>query len=379
MHERPSRVGIVGLGMMGHSLAETCRAEPAVALVAGCDIQSERRRTWSTAWEVPAAALYDDYQEMLARERLDIVMVATHASLHHGAVLAAAEQGVHVFCEKPLATSLAEGDAMVAAAQAARIKLAVNHVKRGSRGTDVAHRLIDEGAIGTPYLIRGEGKGGRWAASELMEMGTHLFDWLRALAGDPQWVFARIVQEGRPAGRADIVSSLQLPYPERDCGLVLGERAYCALGLPGGVHADVGFLAQPDGDDVGYGFDICGTEGTLALRRSVGTDVFLQRGRHRGPLGAGPWQQIPLDECAGLTPPVTRSGVDGERLACQRRLLRDFLGAIAEDREPLAGGHDALVALELSMAVWESHRRGQPVSLPLAARGHPLERWREEP
>jgi predicted dehydrogenase len=159
---------------------------------------------------------------------------------------------------------------------------------------------------------------------------------------------------------------------------VLGERAYCSLGLPGGVHADVGFLAQPDGDDVGYGFDICGTEGTLALRRSVGTDIFLQRGHHRGPLGGGRWEQISVDECAGLFPPVTQSGVSGERLACQRRLLRDFLEAIAEDREPLASGRDALAALELSMAVWESHRRGQPVTLPLAERTHPLERWRRE-
>jgi predicted dehydrogenase len=209
-----------------------------------------------------------------------------------------------------------------------------------------------------------------------MEMGTHIFDWLRILAGDPQWIFARLVQSGRPAEVTDIVHSLDLPYRERDCGLVLGERAFCSLGLPGGMHADIGFLSQPSGDDVGYGFDICGTEGMLALRRSVGTDIFLQRGQHRGPLEAQPWQKIEVDELADLDPPVKLEGSEGERLALQRRLLGDFLEAIVEDREPSSSGRDGLRALELSMAVWESHLTGQPLTLPLIDRSHPLERRR---
>jgi len=126
---------------------------------------------------------------------------------------------------------------------------------------------------------------------------------------------------------------------------------------------------------VGYGFDICGTEGTLAVRRSVGTDIFLQRGHHRGPLRAGQWEQIPVDEYAGLAPPVGLTGDIGERQTCQRRLLRDLLDAIEEDRQPLASGRDGLAALEVSMAVWQSYREGRPVTLPLRQRIHPLEQW----
>jgi predicted dehydrogenase len=370
------RVGIIGLGVMGHYLAPACLAETGVALVAGCDPLEEKRRAWGATWDVDGPALYADYAEMLTREQLDVAIVATHAPLHYGPVMAAIQRDIHVFCEKPLALSLREADDMVAAAARAGVRLAVNHIKRGSRGNDVAHRMLSAGAIGAPYLLRGEGKGGRWAGSELMEMGTHLFDWLRILAGDPQWLFAHIVQDGHTAGCADVVHSLNLPYQERDCGLVLGERAYCALGLASGVHADVSFLSQPSGSDAGYGFDICGTEGTLALRRSVGTDLFLQRGHHRGPLAAQPWEHIPVDEYAGLTPSVDIGGDEGERLACQRRLLRDFLDAIAENREPISSGRDGLAALEMSMAVWESQRAGQPVTLPLPERTHPLERWR---
>jgi predicted dehydrogenase len=374
--ERPLRVGIIGLGAMGHHHAQACRAETNVELVAGCDIAAEKRAAWGAAFVIAEDSLYPDHEAMLEREQLDLVIVATHATAHHAPVLAAAQRGVHVFCEKPPAMTLREADEMVTACEKAGVKLAVNHIKRGSRGNAIAQKLIADGAIGTPYLIRGEAKGARWAGSELMEMGTHLFDWLRHFAGDAQWLFAHLVHDGRAAERSDIVHSLELPYKERDCGLVLGQRAFCSLGFPSGLHADVGFLFQPNGRDVGYGFDICGTEGTLAVRRSVATDIFLQRGPHRGPLAAAEWEQIPVDEAEDAPSATgTPAGKPAERLACQRRMLRDLAAAIVEDREPYSSGRDGRAALELVMAVWQSHRLGQPVSLPLSEREHPLEQW----
>jgi predicted dehydrogenase len=400
MDERRFRVGIIGLGGMGHNHALACRVEPDVDLVAGCDLVAERRAAWGRTFGVAAEHLYDDYNRMLDQERLDLVIVPTHAAHRREPVLAAAKRGVHVFCEKPLAPTLREGDEMVAACEAAGVKMAVNHIKRGSRGNAIARRLIREGAIGEVYLIRGEAKGGRWAASELMEMGTHLFDWLRLvvaehdkyrwiggptrvmgldftkrLRGEPEWLFAHVVQNGRPAAAGDIVHSTELPYDDFASGHVLGERAFCSLGFASGLHADVGFLAQPDVRDVGYGFDVVGTSGTLALRRSVGTEIFLQVGHHRGPLGAGSWERVPVDELEGLSPPATSLDEAGERLACQRRMLRDLLDAIAFDREPVSSGRDGLIALELVMAVWQSHRERRPVALPMAQREHPLSRW----
>ena len=318
MHRREFRVGIIGLGAMGHHHAEACQAEPQVALVAGCDVLPEKREAWGVRFGVPERALYGSYEEMLDRERLDVVIVATHAPAHHAPVIAAARRGIHVLCEKPPALRLREADEMVAACEAAGVKLAINHIKRGSAGNAIARELLTAGAIGEPYLVRGEAKGRRWAGSELMEMGTHLFDWLRLLVGDPLWLFAHIVHGGRPAERKDIVPSAQLPYRERECGLVLSQRAYCALGFPSGLHADIGFLMQPSGRDTGYGFDIVGTAGTLALRRSVGTSIFLRRGPHRGPLDAQPWERIPVDEGAGLYPPGAVSDASMERLSCHR-------------------------------------------------------------
>ena len=385
---RTFRVGIIGLGGMGHHHAQAALAEPGVVLASGCDIAPDKRAAWGDRFGVPAEALYDDYEAMLDRAALDVAIVATHATAHAAPVIAAARRGVHVFCEKPPALTLREADAMVAACDAAHVKLAINHVKRGSNGNAVALRLIEQGAVGTPYLLRGECKGRRWAGSELMEMGTHLFDWLQLVAGgigagDPEWVFAQLVHEGRAAGPADVVHSLELPYKERDCGLVLGQRAFVALGFPGGLHADVHFLNQPDGKDRGYGFDVVGTEGTLALRRSVHTELFLQKGPHRGPVEAPPWVRVEVDEGAGLDPPVGTLAshvADGnaQRDAIQRRLLRDLLDAIQQDRQPYSSGRDGLKALELVMAVWQSQRAGGPVRLPLPDREHPLETWLAE-
>ena len=363
MTSRTFRLGVVGLGGMGHHHAEAALDEDGVVLAAGCDVLPEKRAAWGERFGVPDGALYADYEELLDRAALDVVVISTHATAHAAPTIAAARRGVHVFCEKPPAMDLREADAMVAACRAAGVKLAVNHIKRGSAGNAVALGLIGAGAIGTPYLIRGEGKGRRWAGSELMEMGTHLFDWLRLVsngigAGDPAWLFSHLVHEGRPAGPEDAVHSLRLPYKERDCGVVLGQRAFTSLGFANGLHAEVHFLHQPQGQDVGYGFDVVGTEGTLALRRSVHTELFIQKRAHRGPVGAPEWERVVVDEGAGLRPagpPLESHTADAgaQRQACQRRLLRDLLDATVDDREPLSSGDDGLRALELVMAVWE--------------------------
>lgn len=375
----PFRVAIVGLGGMGRAHAQACLAEPGVSLVAGCDVVESQRQTWGDAYGVPVTSLYADYETMYDRERPDVVIICTHGNVHAAPTIAAAQRGIHVFCEKPPALNLREADSMLAACDAAGVKLAINHIKRGSNGNVIAQRIIAEGTIGTPYLLRGEAKGQRWAGSEMMEMGTHLFDWLRYFAGDARSLYASLLHEGRPAAKGDIVHSLALPYRERDCGLVLGQRAFCSVGFINGLHADIGFLMQPSSPDVGFGFDIVGTEGTLAVRRSVGTELFVQKGHHRGPVRVWEWERIPVNELAGLDPPILEEETkENIRLACQRRMLRDLLNAVTEYRPPLSSGRDGVAALELVMAIWQSAREGGPVAIPLTEREHPLERWLAE-
>src|SRR5205085_7022100 len=116
--------------------------------------------------------------------------------------ISAAAHGVHVLCEKPLAPSLADADAMVAACDRAGVRLAVDHLRRITPAARVARDMVAEGAVGDVIGIEIHEKGGRPVGNTLMEMSTHDFDLARFAvsrwpsAGAPadavEWVFARL-------------------------------------------------------------------------------------------------------------------------------------------------------------------------------------------
>ena len=164
---------------------------------------------------------------------------------------------------------------MVAACDAAGVRLSINHQKRASAYNAYAKRLIAEGEIGEVFLIRAYEKGGRKSGNAMMEMGTHLFDWVHNFGGEVSWAAAHITSaDSLEAGLQDIKHSQEVNPRDRDAGLVIGERAFCSFGFANGIHADCDFLAEPQGNDRAYGLDLIGTKGRIALRRSVATVMF---------------------------------------------------------------------------------------------------------
>ena len=153
----PLRAGIVGCGGISRSHATAYAHLGAASLVAACDIDPERLQKRADEFEVPGR--YADYREMFARERLDVVSVCTHAPLHADVACAAADAGVHVLCEKPLALDLESADRMVAHCAAAGVRLAVSHQFRFTPALRTARRLVAEGRIGTPALRARGGQG----------------------------------------------------------------------------------------------------------------------------------------------------------------------------------------------------------------------------
>ncbi|HEY3109747.1 MAG TPA: Gfo/Idh/MocA family oxidoreductase, partial [Chloroflexota bacterium] len=174
MKRRPSapyRAGVIGCGAIGSSIeddlreasfrigrpyghAPAYRALPRTALVAGADLDAGRRRAFAERWDLPAERVYADYREMLEREELDVVSVATPTPLHAEMALAAVEAGVRaIFLEKPIASSLADADRVVAACARAGVPLAINHTRRGDLAYRRARQLIDEGAIGRLHSL----------------------------------------------------------------------------------------------------------------------------------------------------------------------------------------------------------------------------------
>ena len=296
--------------------------------------------------------------------------------MHYAPTIAAAQRGIHVFCEKPIALDLVEADEMVATCVRHNVKFAINHIKRASPYNRHVLSLIDSGEIGDVVLLKATDKGGRKAGNSLMEMGTHLYDWVRLFGGNVEWAHAHLVQmDGRESTVADIKHTQEVHPHDRDAGLVLGERGHASFRFKNGIHADVQFLAQPQTNDNGYGIDIIGTEGRIAVRESVGTTMFIYRGQHKTPADA--WEPVHLS-AEDLDEHGAQRDKASVRLLLQRLMLRDLIEAIESDREPFASGSDGRDCLEMIHATWESHRRKARVDLPLPSREHPLERWRRE-
>jgi predicted dehydrogenase len=367
----PHRIVIVGLGGMGNSHASAVADEPGCVLVGGAEVDDGNAKSWSERHGVDA--IYSSYETMFDALSPDIAIIATQAPMHHAPTIAAAKRGIHIFCEKPTALNLQEADEMVAVCEENQVKFAINHIKRGSLYNQHTLSLIEEGAIGQLIRLRACDKGGRRAGNSLMEMGTHLLDWIRLFAGDVEWAHAHLTQlDGRESAASDIRNTREVHRFDRDAGLVLGERCFATFRFRNGIHADVDFLSQPETDDGAYGIDLIGTEGRIALRESVPTTMFIQEGQHQRP--DTPWRRISLDGEDLDGRGVARSD-ESRRVLLQQRMLHDFIRAIEEDRSPFASGSDGRDCLEMIQMIWASHQQRRRVYAPLRSRKHVLEEW----
>jgi len=155
------RLGIVGCGQIveaGH--APALRASPRVEVAAVADPFERRGRVVAEALAGETEpAVYRDHRRMLEREDLDAVLLATPPSLHRAQALDAFAGGCHVVCEKPLATTLADADAIVAAAAEAGLRCQMVHNYATFAEYVRVGELIAAGAIGRPHTALLQGLG----------------------------------------------------------------------------------------------------------------------------------------------------------------------------------------------------------------------------
>jgi predicted dehydrogenase len=141
----PLRMAVIGCGPIGNLHAEAIARSERAALVAVCDPDRERRETSARRF---GASGFERVEQLLAAEKLDAVTIATPDHLHVDPALAALAAGCHVFCEKPLATTLVDAEQIVAAAASRRVCLAVDYNRRFAFGYRTAKELLDGGRIG---------------------------------------------------------------------------------------------------------------------------------------------------------------------------------------------------------------------------------------
>ncbi len=345
------RVGIVGLGRKALTIDDETHlrwltnyerpptthvsaylSNPKTQIVAVCARSQESLQRFYERTGLREVKGYTDFREMLAKEQLDIVSVCTHTDMKAQVVIAAAEAGVKgIICEKAMATSLEEADAMLAACERAGTKLLVNHPRRYHPTYHQAKALVESGTIGE--VVRIHATMWTW----LLHNGTHLWDILRYFVGDAEWV----------------------------CGWVRDDHptdpgGYGVIRFRNGVTAFVDV-----GSGQGFQLELHGTNGLIRI------DGF--------------YEGVQVEVYADVYPP------DPQRPAYQFRprylarreyhpnppqftppmqaALQDLLEAIEEDRQPCSSGYDGRAALEIGLAFHASHRAGNiPVPLPLQDR-----------
>ena len=186
----------IGNAIGGVSHAATLSMLTNTELVAVCDLVPGLLEDFKAAWadDMPNVSTYTDYREMLAREDLDILTVATSDNRHTDIVVDGANAGVKgILCEKPLATSLEDADRMIDVCRERGVPLHVDHNRRWS---PLIHRVRDElqaGAIGPLGSVIVSHGGPR---AMLFRSGTHMIDAVCFLVeSEPAQVFG-VLQEG---------------------------------------------------------------------------------------------------------------------------------------------------------------------------------------
>jgi predicted dehydrogenase len=363
---RNYRVAVIGRtkkGSYGHGLDVVWLSQDNVEIVAVADEDDQGRQ--SAARRLKAKNAYADYRQMLEKERPQIVSVADRwLDAHRDMVIACAEAGASVFLEKPMCRSLADADDMIAACEKHHVKLAIAHQTRYSPRVKVVRDLIGEGRLGDILELRGRGKeDARGGGQDLMVLGTHILDLMRFLAGDAQWCFARVSQGGKPATNSDVREGGE------GMGPVLGDQIAAGYGFAGSAVGSFASQKVKQGAGARFALQIYGSKGIVQLSTGSLPPVYLLEDPSWFPGKTRvAWQEI---TSAGVGKPEPIKGDAAQSLGNQL-IVKDLIEAIEQDRQPLGSMYDGRAALEMILAVYESHRIKGPVQLPLKNRRHPL-------
>jgi predicted dehydrogenase len=359
---RVAVLGRTGKGGYGHDLDLVWKALDNVKVVAIADPDAKGRA--AAAARLGARNAYADYRRLLEKEEPQIVSVADrHLDLHEEMVLACARAGASIFLEKPMARTLAEADAMVKACETHHVKLAIAHQTRYSPRLVRVRELVAAGRLGELLEMRARGKEDtRGGGQDLMVLGTHLLDLMRLIAGDAGWCFARVLQGGKPVTKAGVRQGGE------GMGLVAGDHITASYGFARGVQGTFATHKAKHGAGKRFGLAVYGSRGVLQMGTGTLPPVhFLDDPSWWPARSKARWQEV---TSAGLGKPEPLK--DASLTAGNVLIVKDLIEAIEKDRQPLGSMYDGRAALEMILAVYESHRLKGPATLPLANRKHPL-------
>ena len=195
-------------------------------------------------------------------------------------------------------------------------------------------------------------------------------DMIRFFAGDPVNCSAEMLKDGKPVTAEDIYEGAE------GLGPLAGDELHARFRMANGVVATFDSIANDDTANFGFGLQLIGSRGIIAIRADRDPLAhFIAGNPFMAPGDPREWQ------------PITTMGIGRkeDRPQLIREIhehvvaVRDLVTAVDEDREPVCGLAEGAGTVEMICAVFESHRQGgRAVALPLADRGHPLARMNKE-
>jgi len=321
---------IIGWGLVGTGRIAEERILPGINAFAGNQlvgvVSREQARADQFAKRFGAKHAYTRYEDLLSNPEVDVVAIHTPNLLHADQAVAAARAGKHVFCDKPMATSVADAERIVRECEKAGVKLAVNFHTRFMPCFIETKRIVDSGEIGEVMFVQLEASAGpsaesvsaSWRVDPLlaglgtsMSVGVHVYDILRFIL----------------SSEIDTVSAV-FDTPRG----VMEKMSLSTFRFANGVMAQVNVnqtTPQPMNS-----FVIYGTKGRIA-----GNGVT--RSRFGG--------NVEVSTNEGV-----KRRMDFPAINAHEACVAGFSQAILEDRQPSATGIDGLRSVQLTDAMAKS-------------------------
>ncbi|CAH0219149.1 Gfo/Idh/MocA family protein [Priestia megaterium] len=333
------KIGVIGCGSIAqHRHLPEYKMNEQVELVAVCDINTERANSVAQQYGVKA---YTNYEELLASGTVEAVSVCTPNYLHAPISVAALNSGVHVLCEKPMATSEEEAKAMIEAAKTNGKKLMIGHNQRFVASHQKARELIEKGEIGKIYSFRtafGHGGPEGWSVDgkdswffkkdeafigAMGDLGVHKTDMLRYILNE------EIVEVGA------FVESNAKDFANVD------DNAVCVLktqsGIIGTLAASWAYNGKEDNSTIVYG-----EKGILRLEDDPTYSLVAQ---------------YATGEVVNYELGKIQSNDEGGQ--SNSHVIEQFVDAVAEDKESPVPGEEGLKSLAVILAALKSSQTKQ--------------------
>jgi predicted dehydrogenase len=348
------RTAIIGCGNIGRVHARGWQDVPGqpTQIAAIADTHPDARREFGEFFGVPEAHQYADYREMLDKERPDFVDVCTwHRQHAEMTIAAAARKPKAIICQKPMATSLGEADAMITACERNDVKLLIAFQRPHHATWLKARDLIRQGAIGRPIQVVLDDGG------NILNTNSHNIRLALFLMDEPrvQWV----------------VGAVERTTEQMERGLPAEDRC---LGLAGCDNGATILIMGNQVRGLGQGARVVGTDGIMELDTGR-PDEVRSDGTMYAPEGSSAKYNDEFGEARYLGK-GTNGWVDVEAPwhDCWAHQYQEAIDWVeGKVSEPISSYKHARKVQEVMMALFESARKKQRIDLPLKTMVNPLQ------